>query len=155
MSRRCGEDEGVKASLFYRTASVLLLIFAVLHTFGFRQVDPQWGVDALIATMRSIHFDLMGTSRSYWELFVGFGLFFSVYLLFAAVVAWQLAAMPPQGLAAMRGTAWALVVCQAAVTIVCLKYAFIVPLIFSTLILVCVTVAAWLSLRVAGASRGR
>lgn len=137
----------MKASMFYRTASVLLLVFAALHTFGFRQVDPQWGVDSLISLMRSIHFDILGTNRTYWDFFVGFGLFFSIFLVFTAVLAWQLGGLPRQTLAVMRGTAWALVICFAAVTIVCFRYAFIVPIVFSSLILLCLTAAAWLSAR--------
>jgi hypothetical protein len=135
----------VKPSPFYRIASILLLLFAVLHTFGFRQIDPQWGVDSLISSMQSIHFDILGTSRTYWDFFVGFGLFFSLFLVFTAVLAWQLGGLPGQTLAVMRGTAWALVVCFAAVTIVSLRYAFIVPIVLSILILLCFTAAAWLS----------
>jgi hypothetical protein len=48
----------MKASLFYRIAAVLLLFFAVGHTLGFRQSDPDWGVDTLLGSMRSIHFDV-------------------------------------------------------------------------------------------------
>jgi len=135
----------LKPAIFYRIASVLLLLFAALHTFGFRQVDPKWGVDSLINLMQSIHFDIMGTSRTYWDFFVGFGLFFSIFLVFAAVLAWQLASLPGQTLARMRGTAWALVICFAAVTILSLRYAFIFPIAFSILILLCLTAAAWLS----------
>ena len=57
----------MKASLLYRFAAVLLVLFAAGHTLGFRQSDPAWGVDALLASMRSIHFDLGGFSRTYWE----------------------------------------------------------------------------------------
>jgi hypothetical protein len=135
----------LKPAIFYRIASVLLVLFAVLHTFGFQQVDPAWGVDSLMKPMRSIHFDLMGSSRSYWELFVGFGLFFSVFLVLTAVLAWQLGGLPAAALAPLRGTAWTLVICFAAVTIVCFRYAFIVPIVFSTLISLCLLVAAWLS----------
>ena len=135
----------MKPAIFYRIASVLLLLFAALHTFGFRQVDPQWGVDSMIGSMRSIHFDIMGTTRTYWEFFVGFGLFFSIFLILAAVWAWQLSNLPRQTLALLRGPAWALVICFAAVTIVALLYAFIFPIVFSILILLCLTAAAWLS----------
>src|SRR5437762_8810215 len=55
----------MKASTFYRIAAVLLLLFAVGHTVGFRQSDPQWGVDALLTSMRSIHFDVQGFTRTY------------------------------------------------------------------------------------------
>jgi hypothetical protein len=33
----------MKASLFYRIAAVLLLLFAVGHTLGFRQSESQLG----------------------------------------------------------------------------------------------------------------
>jgi hypothetical protein len=135
----------LRPSILYRIASVLLLLFAALHGFGFQQVDPAWGVDSLISSMRSMHFDLMGSSRTYWDLFVGFGLFLSVFLVFTAVLTWQLGGLPRQTLVLLRGTVWALVICFAAVTIVCLKYAFIVPIFFSILILLCLTAAAWLS----------
>jgi hypothetical protein len=134
----------LKPAIFYRIASVLLLLFAALHTFGFRQVDPSWGVDSVISSMQSIHFNIVGSSRTYWDLFAGFGLLCSVFLVFTAVLAWQLAGLPDQTLALMRGTAWALVICFAAVTLVCLRYAFIIPTVFSLLILLCLTAAAWL-----------
>src|SRR6266404_1259801 len=38
----------MRASIFYRIAAVLLLVFAVGHTLGFRQSDPRWGVDTLL-----------------------------------------------------------------------------------------------------------
>src|SRR5689334_8036617 len=56
----------LKPAVFYRIASVLLLLFAALHTFGFRQIDPKWRVESVIGSMRSIRFDIMGTSRTYW-----------------------------------------------------------------------------------------
>ncbi len=61
----------MKASTMYRIAAVLLLLFAIGHTLGFRESDPTWGVDALLASMRSIHFDVQGFNRTYWDLFVG------------------------------------------------------------------------------------
>jgi hypothetical protein len=98
----------VKASLFYRIAAVLLLLFAVGHTLGFRQSDPTWGVDTLLGSMRSIHFDVQGFSRTYWDLFVAAGFSVGVFYLFAAVLAWQLGGLPAETLAGMRVTVWAL-----------------------------------------------
>ena len=89
----------MKAFVFYRIAAALLLLFALGHTLGFRQSDPQWGVDALLGSMRSIHFDVQGFNRTYWDLFVGSGFFVSVFLLFAAVLAWQLFGLPADTLA--------------------------------------------------------
>jgi hypothetical protein len=133
--------------MFYRIAAILLLLFAVGHTLGFRQSDPKWGVDALLGSMRSIHFDLGGFSRTYWDLFVGAGLFVSVFLLFAAVLAWQLAGLPAATLALMRDTAWAFARCFAAITVVSWSYLCSIPSAFSILITLCLTAAAWLSAR--------
>lgn len=135
----------MKVALCYRVAAVLLLLFAVGHTLGFRQSDPTWGVETLLGSMRSIHFELQGFSRSYWDLFVAAGLSVGVFYLFAAVLAWQLGGLSVENLTAMRGVAWAFALCFVAITVVSCRYLFILPIVFSSLITVCLTVAAWLS----------
>jgi len=135
----------MKASVFYRISAVLLMLFAVGHTLGFRQVDPKWGVDALVNSMRSVHFDLLGFKRSYWDLFVGAGYCVGVFYVFASILAWQLGGLPPTALAAMRGAAWAFAVAFAAITVVSWRYLFTVQIAFSALITLCLTAAAWLS----------
>ena len=144
----------MKASLFYRIAAVLLLLFAVSHTPGFRQSDPTWGVDALLGSMRSIHFDVQGFTRTYWDLFEAAGFSVGVLYLFAAILAWQLGSLPPATLALMRGTTWAFALCFAAITVVSWRHLFIVPIVFSLVITLCLTAAAWRStMPVAGTAR--
>src|SRR5580700_1840926 len=99
----------MKGSVFYRIAAVLLLLFAIGHTLGFRQSDPRWGVDGLLGLMRSIHFDVQGFSRTYWDLFVAAGFTVGLFYLFAAILAWQLGGLPAETLAVMRVTVWAFV----------------------------------------------
>jgi hypothetical protein len=135
----------MKASLFYRIAAVLLLLFAVGHTLGFRESDPAWGIDALLGSIRSIHFDVQGFNRTYWDFFVGAGFSVGVFYVFAAVLAWQLGGLPAATLAVMRVTVWAFVVCFAAITVVSWRYLVILPVVISFAITVCLTVAAWLS----------
>jgi hypothetical protein len=137
----------MKASLFYRIAAVLLMFFAVGHTLGFRQSDPRWGVDALLGSMRSIHFDVGGFSRSYWDLFLAAGFSVGVFYVFAAILAWQLGGLPAETLARMRGTAWSFAACFAAIMVVSWRYFFILPIVFSLVITVCLAAAAWLSAR--------
>ena len=98
----------MKPSLFYRIAAILLLLFAVGHTLGFRESDPTWGLDTLLGSLRSIHFDVQGFSRTYWDFFVAAGFSVGVLYLFAAVLAWQLGGLPAETLASMRITRWAL-----------------------------------------------
>jgi hypothetical protein len=135
----------VKARILYRISSVLLVLFAAGHTFGFRQNNPEWGADAVLAVMRSVHFNAEGFNRTYWDFFTAFGLFFSVFLLFAAVLAWLLAALPSETLSRVRSIAWALAICFVAITALNWAYAFTIPIVFSTLITVCLIAAAWLS----------
>jgi hypothetical protein len=134
----------MKASVFYRIASVLLLLFAAGHTLGFRQDNPEWGATAVLGLMRSVHFNAQGFNRTYWDFFSAFGLFFSVFLLFAAVLAWQLGSLPAEIFARVRGTAWALAISFAAVTALSWRFAFLIPIVFSALITICLIAAAWL-----------
>jgi len=137
----------MKASIFYRVAAVLLLLFGVGHTLGFRQSDPKWGVDALLNSMQSIHFDVQGFSRSYWDLFLAAGFSVGVFYLFSAILAWQLGGLPAETLARIRGIAWAFALCFAAITFVSWKCLFVLPIVFSGVITACLITAAWLSPR--------
>jgi hypothetical protein len=135
----------VTARILYRISSVLMLLFAAGHTFGFRQNNPEWHADAVLGLMRSVHFDAQGFSRTYWDFFSAFGLFFTVFLVFAAVLAWLLAALPPGILARVRSITWAFAICFVAVTALAWRYAFSTPLVFSILITLCLIAAAWIS----------
>jgi len=135
----------MKASVVYRVTAVLLLLFATGHTLGFRQSDPTWGVDALLSSMRSTHFNVQGFNRTYWDLFVAAGFSVGVFYLFSAILAWQLGSLPPETLAHIRGILWAFALCFAAITVVSWRYLFVVPIAFSIVITVCLISAAWLS----------
>jgi hypothetical protein len=138
----------MKASWLYRIAAVLLVLFAVGHTLGFRQNVPEWGAGSVIGAMQSTHFDAQGFNRTYWDFFSAFGLFFSVFLLFAAASAWQLSRIPTGTFTPfMRQTAWTLAVSFVAVTALNWKFAFTTPIVFSTLLTVFLVAAAWLSAR--------
>jgi hypothetical protein len=132
----------MKASLLYRTASVLLILFALGHTLGFRRVDPRWRLDSIIAALRSTHFEVQGLNRTYWDFYVGFGLFVTILLLFTAILTWQLGGLPKDHLSEMRLVAWSLAACFVVVTFLSWKYFFIVPVIFSGVVAICLILAA-------------
>jgi hypothetical protein len=135
----------LSASILYRAAAVLLFLFAVGHTLGFRQSDPAWGVDAVLRSMKSTHFTIQGFARTYWDFFVGAGFTVGVLYLFAAVLAWQLGSLPGETLALMRVTAWGFAGCFAAVTVLSVRHLFWIPIIMSSLVTVCLSAAAWRS----------
>jgi hypothetical protein len=131
----------VTSRVLYRLAAVLILLFALGHSIGFPWSDPAWGVDT--GAMRSAHFPILGFRRTYWDFYLGFGLFNSVFLLLAAILAWQLGGLPKG--CPMRLTAWALAFGFVALTVLAWKYLFPIPIVFSALIALCLLGAAWRS----------
>ena len=133
--------------VLYRSAAVLILLFDLGHSAGAPWSDPGWGVD--LGAIQSSHFKVFGFSRTYWDFYVGFGWIVSVFLLLAAIVAWQLGSLPAQSLRLVRPTAWALALCFAAVTVLNWVYFFTIPIAFSSAITVCLVAAGWRSARAA------
>jgi len=129
--------------LLYRVAAVLILLFDVGHSAGYPWSDPAWGAAPTI--MQSGHFRVFGFTRTYWDFYVGFGLIVSVFLLLAAILAWQLGSLPPQSRALVRVTAWALALAFAAVSLLSVMYFFAIPILFAFAITVCLVGAASLS----------
>jgi hypothetical protein len=142
----------LKARALYRIAAVLILLFDLGHSSGCPWSDPAWNVDT--AAMRSSQFPIFGFRRTYWDFYVGFGLFVSVFLLLAAILAWQLGSLPGQTMPLVRVTAWALALSFAAVTVLSWMYFFAIPIAFSSVITVCLVAAAALSSRSAGRAEG-
>lgn len=132
-------------SRLYRIAAVLLLMFAAGHTLAFRQADPQWGLDALLGSMRSIQFDVQGFRRTYWDFFVAAGYTVGLLYLFGAILAWQLGGLPASTLIHLRVATWSFALCFAAIAIVSWVHLFVVPIAFSTSITACLAAAAWTS----------
>lgn len=133
----------MKATVLFRIAAVLLLLFSAGHTIGFRKTDPSWGVDGLVNSMKTITFSVQGFQRTYWDFYVGFGLFVSVLMVLAAIVCWQLGGLPAEMLRLMTGTCWSLAACFAVVTLLSWRFFFIPPLVFSLLITLCLLLGSW------------
>ena len=124
--------------VFYRIASVLLVLFALGHQLGFQHADPQWHVDSVVGAMQSVHFQVQGLTRSYWDFFAGFGYFVTVFLIFAAVLAWQLGGLRNDALAVVR---WTFAASFVVIAFLSWRYFFIIPLVFSAVIALCLFVA--------------
>lgn len=138
----------MRASILYRISSVLILLFAIGHTLGFRQTDPAWGIDQTLAALKQITFSVQGFHRNYYDFYVGSGLFVTVFMLFTAVLAWQLGRLPAATLAQLLWITWGLALAYAGSLIISVCYFFTAPLIFSILIVLCLTTAAAASRRV-------
>ncbi|HEY6931422.1 MAG TPA: hypothetical protein VJA66_17260 [Thermoanaerobaculia bacterium] len=135
----------MSSSLFYRIAAVLLVLFAIGHTLGFRETRGMTGADSVVSVMKSVHFTVQGFQRVYYDFFVGFGLLVTAFFLFSALLSWQLASVSQHVLAEIPWVTWGFVICFLAVTILSWAYFFLAPVIFSILITACLMAAAILS----------
>ncbi len=84
----------MKPATWLRTASVLTLIHAILHTAGGMFGGPRSAAQTVaLASVQKNTFEAFGRTRSYWDFYFGFGLMASLTLLLLAVLLWQLAAL--------------------------------------------------------------
>ena len=133
------------ATLLYRIAAVVLVLFAAGHTFGFLSFRPSSAEGlAVYDAMNSVHFEFNGAARSYAEFYTGFGLMVTAYLLFSAFLAWHLGGLAARQPRAIGVLAWAFVVVQLASLVLSVLYFFLVPALLCAATLVCLLWAAWL-----------
>jgi hypothetical protein len=136
----------MSATLLYRSAAIVLLIFAVGHTMGFMTFQPSTSDGlAVSAAMSSVHFDLSGSSRTYAELYTGFGLTVTAYLLFAAFLAWHLGSLARTKPRAIGALAWVFVAVQLAGLGLSIRYFFLLPILFGGVV---VLLLAWAALAI-------
>jgi|SoiMethySBSTD1v2_1073268.scaffolds.fasta_scaffold480452_2 hypothetical protein len=129
----------------YRAAAALLLLFAIGHQLGFRQVDPTWGADAVVTGMQTVRFPVQGFQRTYWEFFSGFGFFSTAFLLFSALIAFDLGRQPGDVLASLSFVRWAFAACYIVIAVLMFTNFFAAPIVLATLVAICLTVAAAMS----------
>jgi hypothetical protein len=136
----------MKPSLLYKISSGLLILFSLSHTYGmYHPVGKGAAVDMVAAAMRKVHFDILGASRTIWDFYFGFGLLFTVFLLFSAILAWQLGSLVKKSPNPVRTLAWPFAISYAAVAFLCWTNFFLAPAIVSSLIALCLVLAAWQS----------
>jgi hypothetical protein len=85
----------MKPRTLLRTASVLTLVHALLNAFAGLLSGASESQDemAVLGAMKALRFDAMGSMRTYWDFYFGFGVFLSANLILLAAVMWQLAAL--------------------------------------------------------------
>src|SRR2546428_6338613 len=81
----------MKASLLFRIASVLLVLFALGHTFGFLHFKPPTPEGLAVRdAMNNVHFRVGGGSFRYGRLFIWSCLLVTAFLLFFALLSWPI-----------------------------------------------------------------
>ncbi len=134
----------MKPTWLYRIASVLLVILAAGHTIAILKFKPPTAESETVwNTMNSVHFKVGRGEYSYGSLHRGLGLFATIYLIFAAYLAWYLGAMARQNPQAIGFLGWAFLALQLASFALTAIYFFLPPIIVSALVAICVGLAAW------------
>lgn len=133
------------ATILYRIASVILILFAAGHTFGFLTFKPPSPEGRGVRdAMNTVRFQVGGSSFSYGGFYTGFGLLVTVYMLFSAFLAWHLGTLAGNNPQAIGALSWVFVAVQVVLLVLNWKYFFAVPVVFSAVVAVCLAAAAWL-----------
>jgi hypothetical protein len=128
----------MKTALPFRICAVILVLFAVLHTVGFLGYKPTTAEGlAVKSAMDGVTFPFGSTVRSYGDLYRGFGIFVTAYLLFAALVAWQLPAMLATSRETYRVLAVGLLAAQTATVALSFIFFATPQAIFSIVVVLC------------------
>jgi hypothetical protein len=140
-----GEGAGMNATLLYRIGAVLLLLFALGHTFGFLKFKPATPEGLFVReSMEKVHFSVGSKSYNYAGFYTGFGLYITAYLLFSAFLAWHLAGTVGQNPGAIGLLGWAFFALQVVGLVLSWIYFAPITVVFSAVVALCLGWAAWL-----------
>src|ERR1700675_3953896 len=89
-------------SVWLRISSIIPFLFAVGHTLGGLSKWSPVGDNPVLEAMKDNRFDVMGTSRTYLDFYMGFGYSLSVAQVMLAILLWQLGALARTNALAVR-----------------------------------------------------
>jgi hypothetical protein len=126
----------MRTTLYLRIASVLAIIHAILHTIGGVLSKPNNGAPeiAIIEAMKSRSFNVMGSMRTYWDFFYGYGWLLGLALLVEGILFWQLATIAKTNAAPIRPIIMLFCLNFIVTTAIAWKYFFIAPAVTEILI---------------------
>lgn len=132
----------MKTSTFLRIASVFTSLYFAGHTAGMPWTPGEGPADlAVIEAMKSNRFAAMGSSRTYWDFYFGFGVIISVLQLVQAVVLWQLGSLAKTDASRLRPIIASLFIAFIANAIIGWMYFFAVPVVMAVVIAICLALA--------------
>jgi hypothetical protein len=132
----------MKAFHFLRIAAVLTLLYCAGHTSGIPWT-PYTDVEAtsVVETMKSHSFEEQGFKGTYWDIYIGFGLVISVYLLVQAAVLWQMASLARTDAIRVLPIVVSFLIAFVINAALSWKYFFVVPVVMAGLIVICLAIA--------------
>ena len=134
----------MNATLLYRIAAVLLILFAAAHTFGSLNFTPPTPEAVAVRdAMNNVHFQVGGSSYSYGNFYKGLTLSITAYLLFLAFLSWHMGGMAAKRPETIGALGWLFCALHLATLVVAWIYIAAAPAISSGLVGLCLGLAAW------------
>ena len=129
-------SQGMKPQILLRAASALTLAHALLNSFAglLSGTSKNQEEVSLLNAMKALHFDAMGSLRTYWDFYFGFGLFLTVNLLLLSALQWQLASLVKAEPTIARPFVGMLCIAFLAFAALSSLYFFIAPLVIEGII---------------------
>lgn len=128
--------------LLLRIASIITLLFAVGHSMGAPWTPVNEAAPAsVVEAMKSVSFDAMGSRRTFWDFYFGFGVSISIYLFAQTAVLWLVATLAKAQPDAARPFVVVLLIAYAVNIYVTWQYFFVIPLVLSIVMVTCLALA--------------
>lgn len=139
----------MKPDVLLRIASAVAGLQFVAHTLLFVRSAPRHGAEevAVRDAMKSHRFDFLGSQRSYWDFYYGYGLSAAFVVLIEAVLFWQLASLARSSPSAVMPMVALFLCFNIGHLILMWRYFFITPMIPDALIACCLGVVLWTAAR--------
>ena len=128
-----------------RTASALCIAHAAFHQLGASQAPADPEEVALIAAMSNFRMDIMGSVRSYMDLFSGMGVFETAMFVGLSVLLWQLSNMHGEAKRGVRPLLATIAITFLVFAVISIRYFFVVPVAMEALIAASVAAAFFAS----------
>jgi hypothetical protein len=121
-----------------------MVLYTLGHTLGVVIGTPDFGPqsNAVVFSMKTVHVDVQGTARTWYDFFRGFGAFVSVFFVYSTWLAWYLGGLDRQHRRTLDPVTRALVVAWVAGAVLAWQFFFATPRIFSTVITL-ILITAW------------
>jgi hypothetical protein len=112
------------------------LIQYAAHSFLFLTATPAHGQEetALIETMKALHWDFSGFTRSYWNFYFGYGLLAILWGVIEMILIWQLSVLAKISAIQIRPMIVSLFLANLGHAILILRYFFLIPALFDLIV---------------------
>jgi hypothetical protein len=136
----------MKATILFRIAAVMFILFAIGHTFGFLTFKPPTQeAMAVRDAMNNVHFEAQGKIFSYGGFYQGFGLSATASMLFEAFLVWYLGTMARRNSTEVIAIGWAFFMQQLFGLVLSWFYFGIPPMVLSSVVAILIGTATWLA----------